>query len=106
LENSGFHVAAPHVSRHGETCSVNEYPSGRCHVRLLFQSAQKQNLVISQTPNEIPKPYACAVTVGKCAKATAPRIFKYFLIKVWKGHIYGLAMEVSTVNYPGFASAN
>jgi hypothetical protein len=28
-------------------------------VRLL--SAQKQNLVISQTPDEIPEPYACAV---------------------------------------------
>jgi hypothetical protein len=30
------------------------------------------------------------------------RCFKDFLTKVWKSHIYGLTMEVSTVNYPGF----
>jgi hypothetical protein len=40
-------------------------------VRLL--SAQKENLVISQSPDETPEPYACAVTLRKYAKSTVPR---------------------------------
>jgi hypothetical protein len=35
-------------------------------------SAQKQNLVISQTPDKTPELYTCAVTTRKCAKSTAP----------------------------------
>jgi microcompartment protein CcmK/EutM len=59
------------IAYHSETECMNiPLDAAILPVRLL--SAQKQNLVISQTPDETPELYACTVTIRKRTKSTAP----------------------------------